>query len=120
MAFATLGATYLTHVASLLNLVRSVGASVGIWVVTTLLGANTQRRHEDLVAHITSSSIALIDPSTSDRLGSRGGAAMAMLNAELYRMAALLPNIDHLLAMICVQMIRSVDASYGSESVGTG
>src|SRR3546814_4214188 len=70
MAFATLGSTYRTDGASLLNLVRSVGASVGISVVTTLLGSNTQRSHEDLVAHITSSSIALIDPSTSDRLGS--------------------------------------------------
>src|SRR3546814_9460032 len=34
MAFATLGSTYRTDGASLLNLVRSVGASVGISVVT--------------------------------------------------------------------------------------
>src|SRR3546814_3630058 len=48
MAFATLGSTYRTDEATLFNLVRSVGASVGISVVTTLLGSNTQRSHEDL------------------------------------------------------------------------
>src|SRR3546814_19604520 len=93
MAFATLGPTYRTDGASLLNLVRSVGASVGISVVTTLLGANTQRSHEDLVAHITSSSIALIDPSPSDRLGSPGGAAMATLTAEVTQQAPVNPTL---------------------------
>src|SRR3546814_7666783 len=38
MAFATLGPTWRTDGASLLNLLRRVGGSVGISVVTTLLG----------------------------------------------------------------------------------
>src|SRR3546814_9389042 len=67
--------------------------------------SNTQRSHEDLVAHITSSSIALIDPSTSDRLGSLGGAAMAMLNAEVNRQAAMIAYIDDFWAMMWVTLI---------------
>src|SRR3546814_2528680 len=56
MAFATIAPQHRTDGSSLLNLLRSIGASVGISVVTTLLGANTQTSHEDLAAHITNSS----------------------------------------------------------------
>src|SRR3546814_15388449 len=73
--------------------------------------SNTQRSHEDLVAHITSSSIALIDPSTSDRLGSLGGAAMAMLNAEVNRQAAMVAYID--------DFWRSEERRVGKECVST-
>src|SRR3546814_21184431 len=44
MAFATIAPQHRTDGSSLLNLLRSIGASVGISVVTTLLGANTQTR----------------------------------------------------------------------------
>ena len=105
MAFATLGPAHRTDGASLLNLVRSVGASVGISLVTTLLGANTQRSHEDLVAHITSSAVPLIDPSTSDRLGALGASAMAMVNAEINRQAAMVAYIDDFWAMMWVTLL---------------
>jgi DHA2 family multidrug resistance protein len=105
MAFATLGPTWRTDGASLLNLFRSVGASVGISVVTTLLGANTQRSHADLAAHITSGAVPLIDPSTSDRLGSLGASAMAMVNAEINRQAAMIAYIDDFWAMMWVTLL---------------
>src|SRR3546814_14463332 len=57
MAFATIQPQYRTDGSSLLNLFRSIGASVGISVVTTLLGANIQTSHEDLAAHVTNSSV---------------------------------------------------------------
>ncbi|MGN6690911.1 MAG: EmrB/QacA family drug resistance transporter, partial [Sphingopyxis sp.] len=104
MAFATLGPAWRTDGASLLNLFRSVGASVGISVVTTLLGANTQISHEDLVAHITSGSVPMIDPSTSDRLGQLGGSAMALVNAEINRQAAMIAYIDNFWAMMWVTL----------------
>jgi DHA2 family multidrug resistance protein len=105
MAFATLGPAWRTDGASLLNLFRSVGASVGISVVTTLLATNTQTSHEDLVAHITNSSVALIDPSTSDRLGALGGSVMAMVNAEINRQAAMVAYIDDFWAMMWVTLL---------------
>src|SRR3546814_3831083 len=66
MAFATIQPQYRTDGSSLLNLFRSIGASVGISVVTTLLGANIQTSHEDLAAHVTNSSVGLLDPSTAE------------------------------------------------------
>src|SRR3546814_1628477 len=86
MAFATIAPHHRTDGSSLLNLLRSIGASVGISVVTTLLGANTQTSHEDLAAHITNSSVGLLDPSTSDRFGIAGEAAMAMVDRKSTRL----------------------------------
>ena len=104
MAFATLGPTYRTDGASLLNLFRSIGASVGISVVTTLLGSNTQTSHEDLAANITNSSTSLIDPSTADRFGMAGDTAMAMVNAEINRQAAMVAYVDNFWAMMWVTL----------------
>lgn len=104
MAFATLGPAWRTDGASLLNLLRSVGGSVGISVVTTLLGTNTQVSHADLVQHVTSVSVPLIDPSTADRLGSLGGGAMALVNAEINRQAAMVAYIDDFWAMMWVTL----------------
>lgn len=105
MAFATIPPQYRTDGASLLNLLRSLGASVGISVVTTLLGSNTQRSHEDLVAHVTNSSISLLDPSTADRFGIVGDAAMTMVNAEINRQAAMVAYIDDFWAMMWVTLL---------------
>src|SRR3546814_16831343 len=69
MAFATIAPHHRTDGSSLLNLLRSLGASVGISVVTTLLGANTPTSHADLAAPTTNSSVGLLDPSTSPRFG---------------------------------------------------
>jgi DHA2 family multidrug resistance protein len=104
MAFATIPPLYRTDGSSLLNLFRSVGASVGISIVTTLLGANTQTSHEDLVSHITSSSTSLLDPSTADRFGIIGDTAMAMVNAEINRQAAMVAYIDDFWLMMWVTL----------------
>src|SRR3546814_12649909 len=56
MAFATIAPQHRTDGSSLLNLSRSIGASVGLSVVTNLLGANTPTSHEALAAPLTSSS----------------------------------------------------------------
>lgn len=105
IAFATLGPEYRTDGSSLLNLFRSVGASVGISIVTTLLGANTQRSHEDLVAHITSSSISAIDPSTIDRFGQAGDSAALFVNAMVNQQAAMVAYIDDFWAMMWITLL---------------
>jgi DHA2 family multidrug resistance protein len=51
--FATLPPELRTDGSSLLNLTRSVGSSIGISVVMTLLARNIQTSHSELVSHIT-------------------------------------------------------------------
>ena len=94
MAFATLDPRFRTEGASLLNLFRSIGGSVGISIVTAVLGHNVQTSHEDLAAHITSSSLPTIDPSTAERFGGLGEAAMTMVNAEVSRQALMIAYLD--------------------------
>src|SRR3546814_12580377 len=83
MAFATIVPQHRTDGSSLLNLLRSIGASVGISVVTTLLGATTQTRLADIAAHIPNSPAVLLDPATPDRFVISGVAALARVHAGI-------------------------------------
>lgn len=95
LAFATLPTRHRTDGSSLLYLVRSIGGSLGISVMTTMLARNMQTSHEDLSAHITSSSMAAMDPSTVDRFQTLGEAAMLLLNGEVTRQAAMIAYLDN-------------------------
>src|SRR3546814_3598434 len=70
---------------SLMNLLRSLGASAGISLCTTLLTQNTQTTHEHLTRFVTRSALDVIDPAQATRYGEIGGAALAAVNAELTR-----------------------------------
>jgi DHA2 family multidrug resistance protein len=104
MAFATIAPQHRTDGASLLNLLRSLGASIGISVVTTLLGTNTQTSHADLAQHITNSSVSLIDASTADRFGIAGDTVMAIVNAEITRQAMMVAYIDDFWLMMWITL----------------
>ncbi|TGV64688.1 EmrB/QacA family drug resistance transporter, partial [Mesorhizobium sp. M00.F.Ca.ET.158.01.1.1] len=52
VAFATLDARYRTDATSLFSLVRNLGSSIGVSVVTVLLVRNTQINHAELSAFI--------------------------------------------------------------------
>ncbi len=105
MAFATLGPDHRTDGASLLNLLRSLGASIGISIVSTLLGRNTQVSHADIGQHVTASSIDLIDPSTLDRFGGLGSVALQFLDAEVTRQALMVAYIDDFWFMMWVTIV---------------
>lgn len=94
MAFSTLDSRYRTEGASILNLFRSLGGSVGISIVTAVLGQNVQTSHSDLSSHITSSSMSAVDPATADRFGVVGDTVMAMINAEVNRQALMIAYLD--------------------------
>lgn len=93
-AFATLAPHYRTEGSSLMNLARNVGASVGISMVTALLGYNVQASHQELGAHITAYSLSSVDPSMSSILGRNGETVMALVNAEVNRQAAMIAYLD--------------------------
>src|SRR5690606_33345278 len=67
VAFATLPPHLRTDGSSLLNLSRSVGSSVGISVVMTLLARDIQRNHAELAENITPNIATMADLSTLDR-----------------------------------------------------
>ena len=110
LAFATIPAKHRTDGAGLLNLFRSVGASAGISVMTTLLARNIQTSHSDLAQHVTPDTIPTVDLSTADRLGDYGSAVLMTIDGLVNRQASMVAYVDVFLLMsigigICVPLI---------------
>src|SRR5690606_2714386 len=82
-AFATLPPTLRTEGSSLLNLTRSVGSSVGISVVMTLLARDIQRNHAELAENSTPNIATMADLSTLDRFQQLGQAGPALADADV-------------------------------------
>ena len=93
-AFATLPPQLRTDGSSLLNLTRSVGSSIGISVVMTLLANNIQRNHAELAEHVTPALSAQFDLSTLDRFNQYGQAVLAIVDAEVTRQAAMISYLN--------------------------
>ena len=103
-AFATLPPHLRTEGSSLLNLSRSLGASIGIAITTALLARNLQASHSDLASHVTASMTALIDFSTIDRYQQLGTTALSVLDAEINRQAAMIAYIDNYYLMMWLSL----------------
>lgn len=110
LAFATLSHQHRTDGASLLNLMRSLGQSVGISVVTMLLARNAQIAHADIAQHVTSTTIPSLDLGTADRLGSLSDGIFVAANAEVTRQAMMIAYIDdfYIMAILSIAVIPLV------------
>jgi MFS transporter, DHA2 family, multidrug resistance protein len=107
VAFSTLPMRLRTDGSALLYLFRSLGGSFGISIMTTMLARNIQTSHADLSGHITSTSLPTIDPSSADRLGSLGEAALQMVNLEINRQAAMIAYLDDFKLMMFLLIAMS-------------
>jgi MFS transporter, DHA2 family, multidrug resistance protein len=103
MAFATLSAHMRTDAAGLLNLARSVGASIGISLMITLLARNSASSHNDLIAHLTPYKLWL-DPGMLALSGDGVKTGLAMLNAEVTRQAAMIAFLDDYYIMMLISL----------------
>ncbi len=101
LAFAGLPVHYRTEGASLLNLTRNVGASVGISIVSALLAQNIQRSHEYLGAHVTQETMNGIG-AIAKQLGASGAMITGMIDAEVNRQAAMIAYLNDYWAMAIV------------------
>jgi DHA2 family multidrug resistance protein len=106
-AFATLPPRLRTDGSSLLNLFRSLGASVGISLMTLILGRNIQLGHQDLGSHITASTGSIVDVSTIDRYQALGDAALRLVDAEVNRQAAMIAYINDFYLMMWITIVAA-------------
>ncbi|PZO86768.1 MAG: EmrB/QacA family drug resistance transporter [Sphingomonas sanxanigenens] len=104
-AFATLNPRYRPEGASLLNLLRSIGSSAGISIVTFMLTRNAQTSHQDLAGHITPFSLPSIDPTNAMAMGGAGDSMMAMIDAEVNRQALMIAYLDDFKMMAIVTLV---------------
>ena len=93
-AFSSLPARLRTDGSSIINLSRSLGASVGISMMAVLLARNIQVSHQDLAADITSSSGDMIDFSAVDQYQAVGDAAVRLIDLEVNRQAAMIAYLN--------------------------
>ncbi len=105
MAFATLPPKYRTEGSSLMDLGRNIGASAGISAVTALLARNIQISHMEIGGNITSYNQASLDPSIASIAGEMGQAALAMLDAEVNRQAAMIAYLDDFKLIMILNLV---------------
>ena len=119
VAFMTLPGHLRTDGTSMLTLVRNIGSSVGISVVTFLLTQNTQRLHASLAEHITPYNVA------ASGFNANSTASLLQLNGLVTSQGAMIGYIDDFQLMLILTiatipflfMIRNVKAPAGSAPV---
>jgi DHA2 family multidrug resistance protein len=102
LAFVTLAPTMRNEGAALFNLVRNVGSSIGISMVQALFVRNTQVAHLALASHLTPFEVL-----HHHSVGMSGHSAVAALNGEVTRQAAMIAYLDdfHLMLIMTVLAI---------------
>jgi MFS transporter, DHA2 family, multidrug resistance protein len=101
LAFETLAPRLRTTAASLLNLARNVGGSVGISIVSSQLVRMTQVAHADMASNI-GSEVPTMAASLLQSIGVPGSAALAFLNAEVTKQAVFIAYLDDFKLMMIV------------------
>lgn len=105
VAFATLPPRHRTDAASLLYLVRNLGASVGISICTAQLARTTQASHEILTGNITETSLAPLNPHLLEGAGSVGASLFSMIDAEITRQAMMIGYINDFYLLMAVALV---------------
>ncbi len=101
LAFETLAPKARTTAASLLNLARNVGGSIGISIVSTQLVRMSQVAHADMASAIGTKVPTTVGPLL-ESLGVPGNAAVALINAEVTRQAVFIAYLDDFKLMMIV------------------
>ena len=94
MSFATLPPSARTEGSSLLNLSRNIGGSVGISLVTALLGAGIQRNHEELAARLPDVGVMGNDPLVSAVIGGASDTVLSVANGIVNEQAAMIAYLN--------------------------
>jgi DHA2 family multidrug resistance protein len=102
IAFATLDARFRTDATSLFSLVRNIGSSIGISIVTVMLTRNTQINHAELSASVTPFDPALIAASPGAAAGDP--MALSQIDGLVNLQALMISYIDDFKLMMLVTL----------------
>lgn len=105
MTFATLDPTLRTQGTALYSLMRNIGSSIGISVVTFLLTRNTQIMHADIALRVTPFNAALHQGGAGQFWSLVTGQGLALLNSEVTRQATLVAFLDDFRLMMAVALV---------------
>jgi DHA2 family multidrug resistance protein len=105
LAFATLDQRYRTDGSSLLNLMRSIGQSAGISMVTVFLARNIQTSHADLAQHVTEKTVPGMNLGQLDQFGVGSDAIMGMVDSMINKQAAMVAYVDDFILMAWITLL---------------
>lgn len=102
VAFATLDAQYRTDAAALFSLVRNIGSSIGISIVTVLLTRNTQINHAELSVAINpfNPNLAALSPAAA----AGNPAALSQVDMLVNQQALMISYINDFKLMMIVTL----------------
>jgi DHA2 family multidrug resistance protein len=103
VAFATLEARYRTDATALFSLVRNIGSSIGISIVSVLLTRNMQINHAELGAYINPFNPNLWEASPAAALGDPN--ALSQLNGMVNIQALMISYVNDFKLMMGVTLL---------------
>jgi len=98
ISFATLAPHFRTDAASLSNLLKNVGSSVGIAAASVLLSRNLQINHAEIGAHVTQALLPFASDMNS-AFAPVTGMALGVVDAMVNQQAAMIAYLDDFLLM---------------------
>jgi DHA2 family multidrug resistance protein len=104
ITFSTLDPALRTEGTGLFSLLRNIGSSIGISVVTAMLSENTQVNHATLAEHVTPYNPMMQAPWLPGTWSLDTRAGLAALNGEVTRQAATIAYLNDFQAMMWVTL----------------
>lgn len=105
VAFVTLPATLRNEGTALFNLIRSIGAAMGISIMVFLLTQNTQRVHAALAEHVTAYNILDNQALTAAHIDAGSLASLARLNGLITTQGAMIAYVDDFRLMMVITLL---------------
>lgn len=103
VAFATLEARFRTDATALFSLMRNIGSSIGISVVTALLTRNLQINHLELGSGVSATSPAL--QAVLPKAAAGDPATLSLVDGMLNQQAAMIAYVDDFRFMLIVTLL---------------
>ncbi|WP_374314314.1 DHA2 family efflux MFS transporter permease subunit [Dongia sp.] len=104
LTFSTLAPHLRTEAAAMFSLMRNIGSSIGISIVTALLSRNTQTNHAGLAEHVSIFNPMMQAPYLPQSWSLDSATGLAALDAEVTRQAASIAYIDDFVLMMWVTL----------------
>ncbi len=105
IAFSTLPPHLRTEATGLFSLLRNIGGSIGIAIVTSLLISNTQINHASIAEKVTAFEPAFRSAQALRFWNPFTATGQAALNAEITRQAALIAYLDDFRLMMIIALL---------------
>jgi DHA2 family multidrug resistance protein len=104
ITFSTLDPKLRTEAAGLFSLLRNIGSSIGISVVTALLSESTQINHADIAQHVSPYRPMMQEGWLPQAWSLETARGLAMLNGEVTRQAATIAYLNDFQLMMWVTL----------------